>query len=116
MLVVYSLLYGFFGGGFSAVYAATAKEIRGVMTQRYGPTGLEGADIGAVFGVLGVGRGVGNVIAGPVSEVLLRGETGKGWGGYGSGFGPLVVFTGATAVAAVVAVGGRWVGGWRRRI
>jgi MFS family permease len=112
MLVVFTVLYGLCGGGFTAVYAATAKEIRNVMTARYG--GTSGADIGSIFGLLGVGRGIGNVIAGPLSEVLLKGASGMGT--YGSGYGPLVVFTGGTAVAATVAAGLRWAGGWQRRL
>ena len=65
---------------------------------------LAGADIGAIYGLLGVGRGLGNVVCGPLSDVLLRGSTGK----YGSGFGPLVIFTGVTAAAAAGCMGVRW--------
>ena len=108
LLILYSLSYGFFGGGFTAVYAATAKELRAVMVARRGEAG--GADVGSIFGLLGVGRGIGNVIAGPLSQVLLKGDT----GGYGSGFGPLVVFTGTTAGMTVVTVLLRWTAGWRR--
>ena len=112
VLILFSLSYGFFGGGFTSVYAATAKEVRNVMVSRRGDAGLAGADVGSIFGLLGVGRGIGNVIAGPLSEVLLKGDTGMG--GYGSGYGPLVVFTGATAGVTVATAMVRWVGGWRR--
>ena len=93
----------------SPSYAATAKEVTSV---RRGDAGLAGADVGSIFGLLGVERGIGNVIAGPLSEVLLKGNTGMG--GYGSGYGPLVVFTGTTAGVVVMTAMVRWVGGWRR--
>ena len=102
-LVSFALVYGFFAGGFTAVYAATAKELRRVMSAR---ENLAGADIGAIYGLLGVGRGLGNVICGPLSDVLLRGSTGN----YGSGFGPLVIFTGVTAAAAAGCMSVRWTG------
>lgn len=98
LLVSFSLAYGFFAGGFTASYAAVAKELRRVMQRRQetsqsGP-GLAGADIGSIFGLLSLGRGIGNIISGPVSELLLNGRT----AGYGSGYGSLIVFTGATMV------------------
>lgn len=112
LLILFSVAYGFFGGGFTAVYAATAKELQTVMIRRRGEAGLAGADVGSIFGLLGVGRGIGNVIAGPLSEVLLKGDVSMG--GYGSGYRPLVIFTGTTAAAAAVTATMRWAGVWRR--
>lgn len=53
-----------------------------------------------VFGLLAAGRGLGNVMAGPLSELLVREHLweGKAAGAYGSGYGMLIVFTGATAM------------------
>ena len=84
------------------MYAGVAKELRQVMAAR---DNLAGADIGNIFGLLGVARGIGNIICGPLSEILLKGTTGS----YGGGYGPLVVFTGTTAVAAVGSIAFRWV-------
>jgi MFS family permease len=94
ILVVFAVCYGFFAGGFTAVYAGAARELR-----RVTPGGETGrADLGSILGLLGGGRGIGNVICGPVSEALLHH---KGWrsaqGAYASSFGPLITFTGVTA-------------------
>jgi hypothetical protein len=55
------------------------------------------------------GRGIGNVVSGPLSEVLLKADHWKGraWGTYGSGFGTLVVCTGATALVGGISVAAR---------
>jgi hypothetical protein len=58
------------------------------------------ADLGSIIGLLSVGRGVGNVAAGPLSEVLLQWKS-RGWLAYGSEYGSLITFTGITAVAAL---------------
>jgi hypothetical protein len=52
-----------------------------------------------MLGLLGGGRGIGNVICGPVSEALLQHSSGfKGaMGSYSSSFAPLIIFAGTTA-------------------
>lgn len=70
---------------------------------------LAGADIGSIYGLLGMARGVGNVICGPLSDVLLK-DGKSGMGRYGGGFGPIIVFTGITAAAAVGSTSVRWIG------
>ncbi|KAK8064868.1 hypothetical protein PG994_007506 [Apiospora phragmitis] len=62
--------------------------------KKYGPV-----DTGMVFAWLAAGRGIGNVVSGPLSEGLLDGLPwlGQAAGGYGSGYGGLIVFTGVTA-------------------
>jgi hypothetical protein len=101
LLVAFALCYGAFAGGFTAVYAGAAKELR-----RVTPGGETGrADLGSMMGLLGGGRGIGNVACGPVSEALLRHSA--GWkvaaGGYSSSFGPLIIFAGTTAALAMSA-------------
>ena len=59
-------------------------------------------ETGLVFGLLAGGRGVGNVVSGPLSVVLvekgwIEGSRKRGWG-YGTEYGWLVLFTGATAL------------------
>lgn len=53
-----------------------------------------------VFGALAAGRGVGNMISGPLSGALMERSPweGKAGFGYGSGYGVLIVFTGVTAL------------------
>ena len=66
-------------------------------------------DTGLIFGLLAGGRGIGNVISGPLS-VALVGEGGLGGSkeyGYGSMYGMVILFTGITSLL------GGW--GWLSR-
>lgn len=95
LLCVFSLLYGFFAGGFSSTYTMTMVEIK-----RAAP----GTETGILFGLLAAGRGIGNVICGPLSEAMLasRPWIGEAKGAYGTGYGALIVFTGITAAVTSV--------------
>ncbi|KAK3313540.1 major facilitator superfamily domain-containing protein [Apodospora peruviana] len=87
-----------------------------VSNDDHGNNGHSGEEYGnnvdpvMVFGFLALGRGVGNVVSGPLSEALVRGAPwqGEAVGGYGSGYGSLIAFTGVTALFG----GGSYV--WRR--
>lgn len=75
-------------------------------------SGDQRAGMGQLMGVFAAGRGIGAVLSGPISEVLLRAVNGRGLGGldgegfgYGSRFGALIVFTGVSALCGVVALG-----------
>jgi MFS family permease len=104
MLVLFAASYGFFAGGFSAVWAGMMKEVK-----RENPE----AGMGSLMGVFAAGRGVGAVVSGPVSEALVerwRGRVGGGGGGgfgygYGTEYGALIVFTGVSAFLGVVCFG-----------
>ncbi|KAH8424612.1 uncharacterized protein LDX57_002356 [Aspergillus melleus] len=97
LLTLFSTTYGFFAGGFSSTWS-------GVLTQmkRESPA----LETGLVFGLLAGGRGIGNVISGPLSSALIRkgsvvgGSSGQDGGafGYESEYGALILFTGVTAV------------------
>lgn len=103
-LYVFCVLYGLFAGSFVGSWPGIMMEVTKVGGERdvhIDPT--------MVFSWLSAGRGVGNVVSGPLSEVLLI--TGSGWkanAGYGSGYGGLIVFTGVTALMG----GASWA--WRR--
>ena len=92
LLVVFTICYGFFAGGFTSTYAGMFQELR-----RSAP----GADLGSIIGLLSAGRGIGNVVCGPLSELLLRGDGNhphvKAKFAYNSSYGTLIVFTGITA-------------------
>ena len=101
MAIVFALSYGFFAGGYSvATVSGTARALR--MFD-------ESMDVGAVLGLLLAGKGVGIVLSGPLSEVLYTSQSWKGEAGlaYGSGYGPLIVFTGVTAALGGISYVGR---------
>ncbi|KAI9711427.1 MAG: hypothetical protein M1812_007172 [Candelaria pacifica] len=100
LLYIFALAYGSFAGGFSSCWAGMIREIR-----KKAPR----AETGLVLGLLAAGRGVGCVICGPVSEALIKDNAWMHVGvtsAYGSKYGPLIVFTGVTAVFGGVS----WVG------
>ncbi|KAF2179001.1 MFS general substrate transporter [Zopfia rhizophila CBS 207.26] len=100
-LLIFSLMYGLFAGSFSSTYPGVMMAV-----QRR----TRDADSSMVFAMLAAGRGIGNVVCGPVSEALRRVGEWEAVGAYGKGYGPLVVFTGVSAALGGVAVVGRRVG------
>ena len=81
-LVVFALLYGFFGAGYTAMWARMVTAVSD-----------EASAAQAIFGMFNFGKGVGNVAAGPISAGLLRWSSGDG--GYGLGmYKAIVLFTG----------------------
>jgi MFS family permease len=106
LLVVFAATYGFFAGGFSATWAGMMKEVQRVST---------GARMGTLMGLFAAGRGIGAVLSGPVSEVLMRkdhlgggGEDGRGARfGYGTRYGVLIVFTGVSAGFGLLCFGAK---------
>jgi MFS family permease len=113
LLVLFSLFYGFFAGGFSSTWS-------GVLTQLKAES--PSLETGFMFGLLAGGRGIGNVISGPLSAVLLSAYAGsassKGTGemkaanGYDSQYGAVIVFTGVTALLG----GWSWLWGVLRKV
>lgn len=103
MLCFFSLFYGLFAGGYSSTYTGIIKEV-----QKREP----GSESGFVFGMLFAGRGVGAIVCGPLSDVLLSSRPWREEAllGYGSEYGGLIVFTGATAALGGVSWAGRKVG------
>ncbi|KAJ5273214.1 hypothetical protein N7478_008339 [Penicillium angulare] len=92
LLTVFSMSYGFFAGGFSSTWSGVITQIK-----RDSSPSLE---TGLVFGLLAGGRGIGNVISGPLSTVLInQGSLGHdGTTGYDTQYGTLILFTGITAL------------------
>jgi MFS family permease len=103
LLCVFSIVYGFFAGGFSSTYAGVMRDVS--LKQ-------PGSDPGMVLGVLAAGRGIGSVICGPLSEALIKTRAWEGQAvlGYGTGYGPLIVFTGVSALLGGVSFGARRLG------
>lgn len=103
LLLLFSLVYGFFAGSFSSTYTGIIREVRKKDS---------GAEAGLVFGLLAAGRGIGSVACGPLSEALLKDRPWQGEAalGYGTGYGGLIVFTGVTAMLGGVSFGARRLG------
>ncbi|OGM49943.1 MFS monocarboxylate transporter [Aspergillus bombycis] len=104
-LYLFTIVYGCTGGSFSSSWAATSSEVG-----KSHPS----ADVSMVFAFMETGRGIGNVISGPLSEALLRTRLweGQAWGAYGTEYGILVVLTGVTGLlggVSVVARALRWI-------
>ncbi|KAI0478751.1 major facilitator superfamily domain-containing protein [Xylariaceae sp. FL0804] len=96
LLVLFSMTFGFFAGGYSASWGAMLKELEGEASQRN-----EAIDSGMVYGLLNGARGLGYVSGGLASVPLLsagRTTTPMGVFGYGSAYGPLIIFTGLSSV------------------
>ena len=100
LLALFSITYGFFAGGFSSTWSGVLVQIK-----QDSPS----LDTGLVFGLLAGGRGIGNVISGPLSTALIEAgglSAAKGFG-YSTEYGTLILFTGITAFL------GAWSWMWR---
>jgi MFS family permease len=96
VLYVYSILYGLFAGCWPSVWPAVIRET----SLRGESRGFGFVDPMMTYGLLCVGRGLGSLIAGPLSEGLLKGMPlyGQAFASYGSGYGVLIIFTGIAAI------------------
>jgi MFS family permease len=97
LLVLFAVTYGFFAGGFSAIWVGMMKEVQ---------KGCPGSRMGTLMGVFAAGRGIGAVASGPVSEALVarwRRKDGGGMGfGYRTEYGRLILFTSVSAFLGLV--------------
>jgi MFS family permease len=101
-LYVFCLIYGGFAGCYTSTWSAV---IRDTKQQR------SGADSGMIFACLSVGKGIGNLCSGPLSEALLH-HAGTWDAGlaYGSGYGALILFTGISGLLGGWSIAARRVG------
>ena len=90
-LFIFSIVYGLFAGSYTSTWPGIMRDV-----VRKKPS----AESSMVFACLAAGRGVGNLVSGPLSEALVKGLPWEGEPGYGygSGYGSLIVFTGVTGV------------------
>lgn len=102
-LYVFCIIYGLFAGSYTSTWPGIMREVK---------RNKESVDSTMVFACLAAGRGVGNVASGPLSEILIKGMPWKDQAGfaYGSGYGPLIAFTGVTALLGGASILGRRVG------
>ncbi|KAK1071933.1 hypothetical protein LTR74_003034 [Friedmanniomyces endolithicus] len=93
VLLTFALIYGFFGAGYTATWARMGTTISPEPTAAF-----------AVFGLLNLGKGVGNVLAGPIGGALLmkRVDTGS----YGTmDFAAVVLFAGSCMFVSAATIG-----------
>ncbi|KAM0218320.1 hypothetical protein ACHAPA_002402 [Fusarium lateritium] len=97
VLYVFCVMYGLFAGSWASIWPGIMRDV----CQRFQDEN-EYVDPVMVHGHLCVGRGVGNIISGPLSGSLIRGQPwrGKVIGGYGSGYGILILYTGLTGLVS----------------
>lgn len=88
MLIPYALLYGVSAGGWSSAWSRFGSAVGG-----------ENMKLSNVaFSLMGTSRGIGNMLAGPISTALLKNNGGLHYGA--KNYGPLILFTGATLLAS----------------
>ncbi|POS71618.1 hypothetical protein DHEL01_v209984 [Diaporthe helianthi] len=84
VLILFAIVYGFFGAGFTAIWARMSTAITDDVTA--GPI---------VFILLSFGKGIGNVLAGPIGGLLVSNPTSTGPPPLSSGsYRWVIVFTG----------------------
>lgn len=99
VLIVFAATYGVFAGGFSAIWTGMFKEVQ---------KGSPEVGMGVLMGLFSAGRGIGAVLSGPVSEVLLRyGGFVGARAGYATSYGALIAFTGVSAFCGLICFGAR---------
>ncbi|ROW09373.1 hypothetical protein VMCG_02563 [Cytospora schulzeri] len=106
LLVLFSVTFGFFAGGYSGTWGGVLDEL-----EREARDSNEAVDTGMLYGLLNGARGVGYVSGGLAGVPLLRaGRVSPmvGGFGYGTAYGPLIVFTGLSSVFGGWAVLWRW--------
>ena len=94
ILVVFAIFYGFFGAGFTATWARMTSAItEDIVTAPM------------VFGLLNFGKGVGNVLAGPIGGILVSDSAGIQDGG---NYRLVILFTGVCMVASACVICSRY--------
>ncbi|KAF2664765.1 MFS general substrate transporter [Microthyrium microscopicum] len=91
LLILFSIIYGCFAGAYSATWGGVLKEMEKEAGERN-----EAIDSGMVYGLFNGARGVGFVSGGLVGVQLVKvgGEHVLGKFGYGTIYGPLIVYVG----------------------
>ena len=100
ILFLFAVGYGFFAGSVSSTWSGVMRLVAS-KTARAEPT--------MVIGFLAAGRGIGNIVSGPLSERLLQdGQTwGRGMMGLDNSYGPVIIFVGVTAMCGGFTIFGR---------
>ena len=91
LLVLFSISFGFFAGGYSATWGGVINEM-----EREAADHNEAVDSGVLYGLLNGARGLGYVSGGVAGPALLSSGSAIGLGdlGYKTEYLPLIIFTG----------------------
>ena len=94
-LVLFSITFGFFAGGYSATWGGIINEMESEAAQKN-----EAIDSGMVYRLLNGARGIGYVGGGLAGVPLLKsGHTTSMHGlAYRTDYGPLIIFTGLSSL------------------
>jgi predicted MFS family arabinose efflux permease len=95
LLVLFSITFGFFAGGYSATWGGMINEL-----EREAAEKNEAFDSGMLYGLLNGARGLGYVSGGLAGVALLAAQTSTPTAqyGYGTSYGTLIIFTGVSSV------------------
>ncbi|KAE9961903.1 hypothetical protein BLS_001155 [Venturia inaequalis] len=95
ILVLFSVTFGFFAGGYSATWGGMLNKMEHDAAQRN-----EAIDIGMIYGLLNGARGIGYVSGGLAGVPLLKIGASNSLGslGYGTTYGPLIILTGLSTI------------------
>lgn len=100
-LYIFSIVYGAFAGCQASTWSAIIRDTKEKRVS---------TDSGMIFAFLSAGKGVGNLVSGPLSEALLHAGKIQAGFAYGSGYGALIIFTGATALLSGWSYGAKRLG------
>ena len=95
LLILFSIGYGFFAGGYSSTWGGWIKELEDEASEKN-----EAINTGMLYGLLNGARGIGYTVGGLVGvELLKAGAVGASpqWA-YGTKYGALIVFTGVCSI------------------
>lgn len=99
-LVLFSIIWGFFAGGYSSTWGGIVKQISKEAQEHQ-----EIADTGLIMGLMNGGRGIGYIVGGFAGVELLKiGSVGHSMLAYGGNFGSLIVFSGCGFAVAGLGV------------
>ena len=107
LLIIFSLTFGFFAGGYSATWGGVLNEL-----EKEAAAENEAIDTGMIYGLLNGARGIGYVSGGLAGVPLVRAGADRlpGVFAYGTRYGPLIVFTGLSSIFGGWGVLWRWKG------
>jgi MFS family permease len=105
LLVLFSVTFGFFAGGYSATWGGMLNEMEHDAAQRN-----EAIDTGMIYGLLNGARGIGYVSGGLAGVPLLKIGSSSDLGsfGYGTVYGPLIIFTGLSTICGAWGLLWKW--------